>query len=270
VGLLDGKKALIAGVANKQSIAWGIAQALQAHGAQLAITCLESNLRRVEKLAGGINCQAIFPCDVRNDRDIKRACDQVASAFGGELDILVHAIAFANLDDLEGEFIKVSRSGWQLALDVSGYSLVAFARCARPLMNEVEGGTIITLTYGDGLVHPGYNMMGVAKAALDVTVRYLAYDLGPENIRVNAIYSGPIKTTSSLLVENFDVAMDKMEECSPLLRNVTVDDVSKTAVYLASDLSSGVTGGLIKVDAGMTTMSPATVSHRRLQHIEEV
>jgi enoyl-[acyl-carrier protein] reductase I len=207
---------------------------------------------------------------VRNDRDVISACDQVASAFGEELDILVHAIAYANIEDLEGEFIKVSKSGWQLALDVSGYSLVEFARCVRPLMNAAGGGSIMTLTYGDGRVHPGYNIMGVAKAALEVAVRYLAYDLGPENIRVNAIFSSPIKTTSSLLVENFDVAMDKMEECSPLLRNVTVDEVSKTAVYLASHLSSGVTGGLIKVDAGITIMSPATVSHRRLQHIEEV
>ncbi|NIM99905.1 MAG: SDR family oxidoreductase [candidate division Zixibacteria bacterium] len=265
MALLDGKKTLISGVANKKSIAWGIAQALHAYGSQIAFACHPTNLRRVRKLAPEVDSEIIIPCDVGKDEEIAQAFDQVGNVFDGKLDILVHSIAYANLDDLGGEFIKTSRSGWNLALDISAYSLVVLARCARPLMKAAREGSIMTLTFGDGKVVPGYNIMGVAKAALEMAVRYLAYDLGPENIRVNAIASGPIQTISSLAIEDFSVALCMMEERSPLLRNVTLEDVGRTAVYLASDFSKAVTGSVIKVDSGMNIMSPPTAPHRKLK-----
>ncbi len=265
MGLLDGKKALVSGVANKKSIAWGIAQVLQAHGSQIAFTCHPTNLRRVMKLAPQVNSEIIIPCNMGKDEEIVRAFDQVRTVFDGKLDILVHSVSYANLDDLGGEFIKTSRSGWNLALDISAYSLVALARCARPLMKAAGEGSIMTLTFGDGKVVPGYNIMGVAKAALEVAVRYLAYDLGPDNIRVNAIASGPIQTISSLAIEDFSSALRVMEECSPLLRNVTLEDIGKTAVYLASEFSRAVTGSVIEVNSGMNIMCPATAPHRKLK-----
>ncbi len=269
MGLLDGKKTLVAGVANKKSIAWGIAQALHAHGAKLAFTCHETNLRRVKKLAPQVDSEIIIPCDVGRDEEIIQAFDHIGTAFDGKLDILVHSIAYANIDDLGGEFIRTSRSGWNLALDISAYSLVALVRCARPLMNKAEGGSIMTLTFGDCKVVPGYNIMGVTKAALEVAVRYLAYDLGPENIRINAIGAGPIPTISSLAIEDFSVALRMMEEYSPLLRNISLEDVGKTAVYLASDLSNAVTGAVIKVDSGMNILCPPGRRHRKLQGVRE-
>lgn len=266
MGLLDGKNALVVGVANKRSIAWGIAQALHAHGARLAFSCLETNMRRVKKLAAQVESDIIISCDVQKEDDIARLFDELNVSFQGRLDILVHSIAYADLNDLEGEFIKTSRAGWQLALDVSAYSLLALSRSVRPLMNAAGGGSIITLTFGDFKVVPGYNIMGIAKAALEVAVRYLAYDLGPENIRVNAIGSGPIPTLSSMAIENFDTALRKVEECSPLLRNIGAEDVGNTAVYLASDLSSNITGAVVKVDSGMNIMCPGSVPHRRLKN----
>lgn len=264
MGLLDGKKALVCGVANKKSIAWGIAQTLHAHGARLAFTCLENNVRRLNKLAPQVNSEIIIPCDVQKEEDIAHALDEVSTAFDGKLDILVHAVAYANMDDLGGEFISISKSGWNLALEVSAYSLIAFARYARSLMNASGGGSIITLTFSGGeLVVPGYNIMGIAKAALNMSVRYLAYDLGPENIRVNAISAGPIQTLSSLAVEEFDVALRMVEEYSPLLRNITLEDLGKTAVYLASHLSSAVTGTIINVDSGTKILCPPSVPHRK-------
>lgn len=265
MGLLDGKRALVAGVANKKSIAWGIAQALYDQGAQIAFTCLETNVHRVKKLASQVHSEIIIPCDVCKDEDITKASGEIKAAFDGKLDILVHSIAFANFDDIGGEFIKISRSGWQLALDVSAYSLVSLARAARPLMNAAGGVSIITLTFGSGKVVPGYNIMGVAKAALEMAVYYLAYDLGPEKIRVNAISAGPIPTLSSQVVEDFGNALRTVEECAPLLRNITLEDLGKTAVYLASDFSRAVTGEVIKVDAGMNIMCPATKPHRKLR-----
>jgi enoyl-[acyl-carrier protein] reductase I len=269
MGLLHGKKALIAGVANRKSIAWGIAQAFHAEGVQLALSCLEGNVRRLRKLALEVNSDIIIPCGVGKDEDIARTFAQVAEAFGDRLDILVHSIACANMDDLAGEFVKTSKFGWHLALDISAYSLVALARGARPLMQAAGGGSIMTLTFGDGKVVPGYNIMGIAKTALEATVRYLAYDLGPDNIRVNAIGSGPIATLSAQVVENFDKALRTMEECSPLLRNVTPQEVGRTAVYLASDLSKSTTGSILYVDSGMHIMCPATVPHRRLRDIDK-
>lgn len=256
MALLTEKNALICGVTNKTSIAWGIAQALHAQGANLAFTCVENNVRRLKKLAPQVNSDIIVPCDVRSDEDIENAFKSVGNAFSGRLDILVHAIAYAHIDDLGGEFIHISRKGWNLALEISAFSLVAMARRARPLMNAAGGGSIFALTFAGGKrVVPGYNIMGVAKAALDMSVRYLAYDLGPENIRVNAISAGPISTPSSLAIEDFDSALRLMENTSPLLRNITLEDLGGTAVYLASDLSRSVTGETIYVDSGISILN---------------
>jgi enoyl-[acyl-carrier protein] reductase I len=264
MGLLQGRKALVTGVANKKSIAWGIARTFHAYGAQLAFTCLESNIRRVKKLAPQVDCDIIIPCNVQKDEEIEQAFEEVKTAFGGSLDILVHCIAYADLEDLGGEFIGISRSGWNLALEISAYSLVAFARYARSLMHAAGGGSIITLTFlGGHKVVPGYNIMGIAKAALDMSIRYLAYDLGPENIRVNAISAGPVSTMSSLAVEGFSKSLRISQERSPLLHNITLEDLGKTAVYLASDLSSAVTGELLYVDAGMNIMCAGVGQHRK-------
>ena len=257
--LLDGKKALVTGVANKRSIAWGIARALHFHGAEVAFTCIEGNLRRVKTLAQQVNSEIVIPCDVQKDDDIVSAVDEVKEFFNGKLDIFVHSIAFAGLEDIGGEFISVSRSGWNLALEISAYSLVAFARHVRPLMNAAGGGTIITMTFGGAnAVVPGYNIMGVAKAALNAAIIYLAYDLGPDNIRVNGIAAGPVPTLSSQMIENFETALKLVEEKSPLLRNITVENLGDTAVYLASELSSTLTGTIMKVDSGMHVLCPPT------------
>ena len=268
MGLLEGKKALIAGVATKKSIAWGIAQALYDQGARLAFTCVENNIRRVKKLASQVDSDIIIPCDVRQDEEFEYTFKALSEAFDGTLDILVHCIAYADLDDLGGEFINVSRAGWNLALEISAYSLVAFARCVRPLMNAAGGGSIMALTfYGGQKIVPGYNIMGVAKATLNASVRYLAYDLGPENIRVNAISAGPISTVSSLAVEDFTIGLRMTEERAPLLRKITLKDLGSTAVYLSSDLSSAVTGEIIYVDAGINIISPATKPHRKFKEV---
>jgi enoyl-[acyl-carrier protein] reductase I len=267
--LLKGKTALVAGVATRKSIAWGIAQALHAHGATVAMTCLEQNTGRVERLARDFGSAPVIPCNVQSDGDITAAIRRVGEVFDGRLNILVHSIAVADLNDLGGEFIRVSRSGWNLALEVSAYSLVALAREARPLMIAAGGGSVMTLTFlGGQRVTPGYNIMGVAKAALDMTVRYLAYDLGPDNIRVNAISAGPIRTISSLAVEGLNEAIQTTEETSPLLRCVTQEDMGQTAVYLASDLSSAVTGQIVAVDSGVNILAPDARRHRRAKATE--
>lgn len=264
MGLLDGKKALVCGVTNKKSIAWGIAQALHAHGARIAFTCVEGNVRRVKKLAPDVHSDIIIPCDVSKDEDIARAMEEVGVAFAGSLDILVHSIAYADINDLEGEFIRISRAGWNLALGISAYSLVALARHARPLLQAAGGGSIMALTFAGGHhVVPGYNIMGVAKAALDMSIRYLAYDLGPDNIRVNALSSGPIPTLSSNAVKDFEISLRLVEERAPLLRNVSTEDVGNAAIFLASDLSDNITGETINVDSGMNIMLPPTRRHPR-------
>ena len=262
MGLLSGKNALVSGVANRKSIAWGIAQALHAHGAQIGFVCLENNVRRVKKLASQVHADMILPCDVRDDLQIERTFQQAGKEFGGRLDVLVHCLAYAEITDIGGEFIRISRSGWNTALDVSAYSLVAFARQARPFMRAC-GGSIITLTFAGGeKVVPGYNVMGIAKAALDATVRYLAYDLGPEKIRINAISPGPVTTLSSMVIEDFSISLNLVQEHSPMLRNITTDDIGGAAVYLASDLSGSVTGTILKVDSGMSIMVAPSKVHR--------
>lgn len=263
MALLDGKKALVTGVANKNSIAWGLARSLHEHGAQIGFMCLPTNVGRLKKLVPEVESDVIVPCDVLNDDEIQRGTDEVMAALGG-LDVLIHSIAFAELADLEGEFIGVSRAGWNLALEVSAYSLIALARCARSKMKESGGGAVITLTfYGGTKVIPNYNIMGVAKAALDASLLYLAYDLGPDKIRVNAISAGPIQTPSSMVIHGFSTALKRMESCSPLLSNITQEQLGSAAVYLASDLSSGVTGHTLHVDSGMNILGPAAEPHRR-------
>jgi enoyl-[acyl-carrier protein] reductase I len=247
--LFKDKRVAIFGVANERSIAWGIAEAMHRHGARLAFSYAGEVLeKRVRPLAESVNADLIVSCDVTDDAQIDAAFQQISSKWGG-LDVLVHAIAFANREDLEGRFVDTSRKGFGLALDVSAYSLVALARAAAPLMTN--GGSVITLTYyGAEKVVPSYNVMGVAKAALEASVRYLAADLGPQQIRVNAISAGPIKTLAASGIKGFKGMLHIVEERAPLRRNVTQDDVGNTALFLCSDLASGVTGETVFVDAG--------------------
>ena len=250
MGLLDGKKAAIFGVANERSIAWAISEALHAEGAELAFTYAGEILeKRVRPLAEGIGAKIILPCDVTKDDEIERVFATLKQKWGG-LDILVHAIAYANREDLANPYVQTSRAGFHLALDVSSYSLVALTRHAAPLM-EGRKGSILTMTYlGAEKVIPNYNVMGVAKAALEASVRYLAYDLGPKGIRVNAISAGPIKTLAAAGIAGFKDMLHYAAERAPLKRNIDAEEVGRTALYLASDLSSAVTGEVMHVDAG--------------------
>jgi enoyl-[acyl-carrier protein] reductase I len=249
MGLLSGKKAFIFGVANERSIAWGIAKAFHAEGAELGFNYLGEALeKRVRPLAESLGAKLILPCDVSKDDEIEALYKEVEKAWG-KFDILVHCIAFANRDELTGAFSNTSRAGFHLALDVSAYSLVAITRPAIPLLNE--GGSVIALTYyGSQKVVPNYNIMGVAKAALECSVRYLAYDVGSKGIRVNAISAGPIKTLAASAVGGLKSMLKTAGEMTPLKRNVSQDEVGTTAVYLASSWASGVTGEVLYVDAG--------------------
>lgn len=249
MGLLEGKKGLIFGVANKHSIAWGIAQALANEGAQIGLTYSMPELeRRVVPLAQEINAQVFGMCDVTKDEDIAATFEKAKEAYG-QLDFLVHAIAFAKREELDGEFIATSREGFNMAMDISAYSLVAIARAARPLMHE--GSSIITMTYhGSTKVVPHYNVMGVAKAALEASVRYLAQDLGPAGIRVNAISAGPIKTLAASGIAGFRSMLGQFADDSPLRRNVSQEDVGGLALFLCSNLSTTITGQVIYVDSG--------------------
>jgi enoyl-[acyl-carrier protein] reductase I len=250
MGILDGKRGVIFGVANERSIAWAISEALHAEGAELAFTYAGEILeKRVRPLAEGIGAKIILPCDVTKDDEIERVFATLKQEWGG-LDILVHAIAYANREDLANPYVQTSRAGFHLALDVSSYSLVALTRHAAPLM-EGRKGSILTMTYlGAEKVIPNYNVMGVAKAALEASVRYLAYDLGPKGIRVNAISAGPIKTLAAAGIAGFKDMLHYAAERAPLKRNIDAEEVGRTALYLASDLSSAVTGEVVHVDAG--------------------
>jgi enoyl-[acyl-carrier protein] reductase I len=250
---LQGRTVAVFGVANKRSIAWAIAQQMQQAGAQLAITYQNERLKQEadELIAALPNAQA-FQCDVSRDDEIAQLFEQLKERYG-KLDALVHSVAFAPAEDLKGEFVETSREGFRIALDISAYSLVAVARAARPLMTE--GGSIITLTYyGSERVIPRYNVMGVAKAALEACVRYLAYDLGKNQIRVNAISAGPIKTLAARGISGFGDMLKEQAERSPLQRNVDVNEVASTAVFLAGDGGSGITGETIYVDCGYNIM----------------
>ncbi len=257
MGLLDGRKALIFGVANDHSIAWGVARALHAEGAMVGFSSVESLVdKRVRPLAERLGSGFVEPCDVQDDEQIDGVFAHWAEQ-EGSLDVLVHALAFARRDELDGRFVDTSRDGFALALDVSAYSLVALARAAAPLMPE--GGSIITLTYyGSQKVITHYNVMGVAKAALEASVRYLAADLGPAGVRVNAISAGPVRTLAASGISGFKSLYGQFRDIAPLRRNITIDDVGGAAVFLASDLSRSVTGDVLYVDAGFNVLGVPT------------
>ena len=250
---LEGKRALVIGVANERSIAWGIAQALQREGARLGFTFLGDALeRRVRPLAESVGADLIAPCDVSDDAQIDALFAEVDRVWGG-LDILIHAVAFANRDDLSGRFVDTPRDGFRLALDVSAYSLVAVTRAAEPRMKD--GGTVLTLTFaGSERVFPNYNVMGVAKAALEASMRYLAADVGPAGIRVNALSAGPIKTLSAAGIHGFRDMLHVAEARAPLRRNVNQSDVGELAVALCGPAGAGVTGQVLYVDAGLSIL----------------
>ncbi len=244
---------VVFGVANKRSIAWAIAQQMQQAGAQLAITYQNERLKQeADDLIAALPNSQAFQCDVSRDEEIAHLFEQLKARYG-KLDALVHSLAFAPAEDLKGEFVDTSREGFRIALDISAYSLVALARAARPLMTE--GGSIMTLTYyGAEKVVPKYNVMGVAKAALEASVRYLAYDLGKNKIRVNAISAGPIKTLAARGISGLGDMLSAHASRAPLQRNVDVKEVGTTAVFLASDAASGITGETIYVDCGYNIM----------------
>ncbi len=257
-GLLDlsGKTALVTGIANNRSIAWGIAQKLHEAGATLGITYLpddrDRNKAKVAELTEPLSPSFLLPCNVQDDSQIDSLFASVAEQWE-KIDILIHCLAFANKEDLSGNFTDISRAGFQLALDVSAYSLIHLCRAAKPLMKD--GGSVITLTYiGGAKVVPNYNVMGIAKAALEMNVRYLASDMGPDNIRVNAISAGPIRTLASAAIDDFHKMLHHYEETAPLRRLVTPEDVGNVATFLGSDLSSAVTGQIIYVDSGYEVM----------------
>ncbi|MCE3239696.1 MAG: short-chain dehydrogenase/reductase [Deltaproteobacteria bacterium] len=254
MGLLDGKKAAIFGVANDRSIAWAISQALHAEGAELAFTFAGEILeKRVRPLAEGIGAKIILPCDVTKDDEIEKVFATLKHEWGG-LDIMIHAIAFARKEDLANPFVQTSRHGFHLAMDVSAYSMVALARPAAALM-EGRRGSMLTLTYmGSERVIPNYNVMGVAKAALEASVRYLAHDLGSKGIRVNAISAGPIRTLAASGIADFKEMLHHVSERAPLKRNIDAEEVGKTALFLCSDWGSAVTGEVLHVDAGYSIM----------------
>ncbi len=250
---LQGCTAIVFGLANKRSIAWAIAQKLHEAGSQLIITYQNDRLRQeAESLLGELPGAHAFQCDVSNDAEIDSLFAQVQERYG-KLDTLVHSIGFAPKEELSGDFLQTSREGFRIAHDISVYSLIALSRAAAPLMSD--GGSIMTLTYyGAEKVVPHYNVMGVAKAALEATVRYLAADLGKHKIRVNAISAGPVKTLAARGIGGFGEMLKSHAERAPLARNVDQSEVGGTALFLASDLASGITGETIYVDCGYNIM----------------
>jgi enoyl-[acyl-carrier protein] reductase I len=254
MGLFDGKKGLILGVANDFSIAWAISQKLLAEGAELGFTHLPGDKmeRRVRKLADPIGAKLITPCDVQKDEDVARVFEEARSTYGS-LDFVLHSIAFAPIDDIKCPFVNASREGFKTAMDISVYSLAIVARNAAASMPN--GGSIVTLTYfGGERVVAGYNLMGVCKAALDMSVRYLAYDLGPKKIRVNAVSAGPVKTLAASAVGDSDKLAGLYEAVSPMGRNISREEVGSTGMFLLSDLASGISGEILHVDCGYNIM----------------
>lgn len=248
--LMQGKQGLICGVANKRSIAHAIAKSLHREGARLAFTYQGERLKKnVEEIAGELGSKLLYDCDVTKDEDIKRLFEQLRNDMP-HLDFLVHSIAFANKEDLEKSFTTTSREGFRLAHDISAYSLIGLAREAHPLMKE-KGGAIVALTYyGAEKVIPGYNVMGVAKASLEASIRYLAADIGQNNIRVNAVSAGPINTLAARGISGFTKILEITPQKAPLRRNVDVDEVGDAAMFLCSPLSRGITGEVLYVDCG--------------------
>jgi enoyl-[acyl-carrier protein] reductase I len=251
--LLEGKLALILGIANKWSLAYAIAQAFWREGATLALTYLGDRQKvAIEELSQGLPVAGLWPCDVTKDEEL-RSLTESLQALGRPLDAVVHSLAFANREDLARPFVETGRVGFLLAQEVSAYSLVAVARATVPAMTG--GGSLMTLTYlGSSRVVPNYNVMGVAKASLEASVRYLASDLGPQRIRVNAISAGPVKTASARAIKDFSTILDYVEQRAPLRRNTDPAEVADAAVFLASNLGRGVTGNILFVDAGIQIM----------------
>jgi enoyl-[acyl-carrier protein] reductase I len=248
----EGKRGLVLGVANKRSIAWAIARRLAEGGAKLAFTYqgerIESSVR---ELADSVGSPLVTECDVRSDEDVARVFDEVGKAFGGSLDFLVHSVAFAAAEDLGGRFTDTPRDRFWMAVDISAYSLVACARAAEPLMEAAGGGSIVTMTYlGGERAVPHYNVMGVAKATLDASVKYLAWDLGQKNIRINAVSAGPVRTLAARSIAGFPTMEAIVEERSPLHRPIDADDVGAAAAYLLSDDAKNVTATTLYVDSG--------------------
>jgi enoyl-[acyl-carrier protein] reductase I len=253
---LTGKNALVTGIANNRSIAWGIAQQLHAAGANLGVTYLPDDKGKMEKkvkdLVEPLTPSLFLPCNVQDEAQVESVFSSIKDQWG-KLDILIHCLAFANRDDLSGDFSNTSREGYQLALDVSAYSLITLARGAKPLMTD--GGSIVTLTYLGGVrVVPNYNVMGIAKSALEMNVRYLASEMGENNIRVNGISAGPIRTLASSAVGGILDMIHHVEEIAPLKRTVTQTEVGNAAAFLCSDLSTGITGQILYVDSGYNIM----------------
>lgn len=253
MGLLDGKTALIFGIANERSIAWGITQAMKREGATIGISYAGEALeRRVRPLAEQIQCKWVEECDVTRDEAIASIAEKTRKDFGG-IDVLVHSIAFAGRDELNGPYYNTTREGFKTAMDISVFSFVALAKAFRPLLRP--GASLLCMTYyGSVKVAPRYNVMGVAKAALESSTRYLAYDLGPDKIRVNAISAGPIRTLAAAGVGGFRDMYKHFAEMSPLRENVTIEDVGNAAVFLASDLSARITGEILYVDSGFNSV----------------
>lgn len=249
MGLLDGKTAMIFGLANERSIAWGITKAFHEQGAGIGISYAGEALeRRVKPLAEQIGCSFVEECDVTSDEQIEAVTEKARQAFDG-VDILVHAIAFANREELTGPYYATSRKGFHTAMDISVYSLTALARSFQPFIRS--GGALLTLSYyGAEKVSPNYNVMGVAKAALEASVRYLAYDFGKQGVRVNAISAGPIRTLSAAGVSGFKTMYRKFADLAPLHESITIEDVGASAVYLCSDLAAKTTGEVLYVDSG--------------------
>jgi enoyl-[acyl-carrier protein] reductase I len=256
MGLLTGKNALIFGLANDKSIAWGIAQAFAREGAQLGFSYAGEALeKRVRPLAAQLNVDFVEQCDVASDEQIASVAEKAAQRFG-QIDILVHSIGFANKDELSGHFYNTSRAGFHLAMDISVYSFVGLARAFQPILRK--GGALLTLTYyGSVKVAPNYNMMGVAKAALEASTRYMASDFGPQGIRVNAISAGPIRTLAAMGVSGFRDMYKNFADMAPMRENVTPEDCGNAALYLCSDMASHVTGEVLYVDSGYNIMAAA-------------
>jgi enoyl-[acyl-carrier protein] reductase I len=252
VAEFDGKRGLVLGVANKRSIAWAIARRLAEGGAELAFTFQGERIEAgVRELAATVDSPLVTECDVRSDDDVARVFAEVGETFGGGLDLLVHSVAFAAAEDLEGRFTDTPRDRFWMAVDISAYSLVACARAAEPLMDAAGGGSILTMTYlGGERAVPHYNVMGVAKATLDASVKYLAWDLGPKNIRVNAVSAGPVRTLAARSIAGFPTMEAIVEERSPLHRPIDADDVGAAGAYLLSDAARNVTATTLYVDSG--------------------
>ncbi|MDB5037892.1 MAG: Enoyl-[acyl-carrier-protein] reductase [Bacteriovoracaceae bacterium] len=251
---LNGKKALIMGLANERSIAYGIAKALKGAGAELGFTYIDVVEKRMRPLAEEMDASLIAKCDVASDQDIAALAETVEHKWNNQVDILIHSLAYADREDLEKEFVFTSRKGFQTALDISAYSLVAVTKALLPALEATKGSVLAMSYYGAERVVPNYNVMGVAKAALESCVRYLAADGGARGIRVNAISAGPIRTLAASGVKDFRSILTKIEEKSPLRRNITTDEVGSTALFLSSEAARGITGQILYVDSGYSIM----------------